>query len=214
MNDFEFLISKCSNFSVLSPFILGIASFRYLNKEERHFYYYISISLITELLLFITTEFHLRNHYVVNVFALIETIMLLSFLYASTLKEKHSKYILPFVPIYVIFWCYCIASDGISTVNSKLFLAKSLLLIIGSLYSLFVLFLLDTSFQISKQSQFWIGIGIFSYFILTTAIYGLANLLITDFYYSHVFVITNSFANIISNILYSIGLLCPILTKK
>jgi hypothetical protein len=87
-------------------------------------------------------------------------------------------------------------------------------MIIASLYSLFVLFTSDTTFQIFKKSLFWIGIGIFTYFVLTVAIYGLANLLIEDAYYSHVFSITNSLANIISNILYSIGLLCPILTKK
>ena len=214
MYNFEIFISKCSNFSVLSPFILGIASFRYLNKEERIFYYYIFASLITEILLFSTTEFHLRNHYIINCFALVETSMLLFFLYNSIHAVKYTKFILPLIPAYFIFWCYFIFRNGITTVNSNIFLAKSLLLIVVSLYSLFILFTNDISFQISAKPLFWFYIGIFSYFILTTAIFGLANLLIADVYYVHVFGITNSFANIISNVLYTIGLLCPILTKK
>jgi hypothetical protein len=214
MYNFEILISKCSNFSVLFPLLMGIASYKYLNKQERFFWYYMLVSFIAEVLLFFTTEYHIRNHYIVNCFALVETTMLLLFLYNSTHAIKYTKIILILIPAYLVFWCYFIFRNGITTVNSNIFLAKSLLLIIVSLYSLFILITNDNSFQISKKALFWIYIGIFSYFILTTAIYGLANLLIADVHFVHFFGMTNSFANIISNILYSIGLLCPILTKK
>ena len=214
MFNLEAYLAEYSNLSILSPLAMGIVSFKYLTQSDRFFLFYILISTLIEIMLLYSVVFHLHNHYFINYFTLFETTLLLIFLYKTNFSSIYSRVLLLLIPAYLIVWVYFIFTEGLSTVNQTLFLIECLLLVPSTLYSLYLIFNQDHSFQLYKTSLFWIYIGIFTYFISTATIYGLANSLINSSKHEHVFVFTNSIANIVTNLLYSIGLLCPVLTRK
>lgn len=157
----------------------------------------------------ILASMHKSNLALLNIFSLIEGIILLQVIRKLTNSPKAKIVLLLFMIVYILFWAYTtifiISIDKFNTIENVL---KGIFLILGSGF-----LLLQTSqngeLNLTQNWTFWFLAGILIYFSLTLVVYYSSSFVFNDNKSVMKLIWNiNLIAVIIANSLFSYGFLC------
>jgi hypothetical protein len=196
--------------SILLPMLIGGVYLKEYSSTLKYFYLYIVLSGITEITLIYLSVNSIQNHFLFNIFSLIELTLIVRFL--SLINKENRFHFIAFL-IFSICWIAIVIYDGIALINSKIFLLKSIFItIIG--YIALVNYFKEISYSyITKDPIFILLFGVSFYAISSFAIFGLSDYLIFHPDFFNTFLLINGTINLITNITYLYAYLCPIIYK-
>lgn len=168
------------------------------------------MSGITEITLIYLSVNSIQNHFLFNIFSLIELTLIVRFL--SLINKENRFHFIAFL-IFSICWIAIVIYDGIALINSKIFLLKSIFITIIGFIALVNYFKEISYSYITKDPIFILLFGVSFYAISSFAIFGLSDYLIFHPDFFNTFLLINGTINLITNITYLYAYLCPIIYK-
>lgn len=202
--------SYLASLSILLPLLIGGVYFKKSPSSLKFFYIYIFSSTICEITLIYLSKQSVSNHFIFNTYALIEFIFICAFLSYINIRKKYS-YIL--AGTFAFIWAITIIKEGISILNSKLFILKSISISVLSFISLIKYFQQIGYTKLTQQPIFFLICGVAFYSVSSLSIYGLSDYLILYPKYNNIFIVGNNIINLTTNIIYTYAYLCPLLFK-
>jgi len=202
-----------SSLSVLLPSIGAVLIWRYSSQEIRLLSFLFWFATIIELLNLLQINAGRDNIWIINIYSLIEG-MLLLYLFGIWHLSKISKNAIWLALIsYMLFWSYS-TLDNIHQFNTGEKTFKGILLAIAS-----GMFLLQFSFReniiLQQHYRFWFASAILFYFSLTVIVFTTANYILKNNIHAMKYGWqVHSYINIISNIMFANGFRCYYLKKS
>jgi hypothetical protein len=197
--------------TVCFPTAAGFIKYNLIRKDKIYFFLFIFFlfSALIELVLLIMGHWQINNVLLVNLFLLFE-FLIVSLLVLQWIPYPVFKKIMLIVvsSIFIICSVRLFFFNLFSELDNLSSALENITLIIISgclLYSVSA----DTSIQLTQNPKFWIGAGVFVFFTVNIVVFCTDNLLTNSSTTIRVAVWSiNSILTIISNVFYSIGILC------
>jgi hypothetical protein len=145
----DWIIIIISSLAVLMPFSLALRQFNVLSEPLRIIFYYILIALMFEILGWITVLLHQQNHWVTNIFNILEFIFI-SFYFLKIFKIKKIYKVLNY--------------RNINHYNSIAFVISCFALMMLVLYHFYILLYSLEVPRLTTNPYFWISSGVLLYF--------------------------------------------------
>jgi hypothetical protein len=162
----DWIIIIISSLAVLMPFSLALRQFNVLSEPLRIIFYYILIALMFEILGWITVLLHQQNHWVTNIFNILEFIFI-SFYFLKIFKIKKIYKVLNFLILLVaisIILLTLIDYRNINHYNSIAFVISCFALMMLVLYHFYILLYSLEVPRLTTNPYFWISSGVLLYF--------------------------------------------------
>jgi hypothetical protein len=189
--------------------MVGIGRYRKLSPEMRIFFFFILTAAIFEGAMHMLSAQHTPNHWLINIYCLVE-FAFLAFILRYWLGEKmrSSTYVFIILGL-VLLGIYSLVQYEFQYLNKYNLTMERIILLLLSGYFLIHL-AITTEVTPLRNPRFWAASGIFIYFTSTIVIFSMAEFFYheqkiesTDFFYAF-----HSIINIFGNIIYAIALLC------
>jgi hypothetical protein len=207
-----YILLYASIFSTICfPTAAGFIKYNLIKKDKIYFLFFIFFlfSALVESVLFIMSLWRVNNVFLINLFFLFE-FLIISFLILQWIPYPVFKKILLVAMCVVFIFCslrllfYNLFTE-LDTVSSAF---ENIVLIVISGFLLYSV-TSDTSIPLTQNPKFWIGGAVFTYFTVDIVVFCTDNLLTdTSISIRQAAWTINSILTIISNIFYSIGILC------
>ena len=192
--------------SILFPIIVGIRKFALADKAIKLFVFYLVLGLFADVICVVMARNKMNNLIVINLFALVQS-FLLPVILLSWIQSRRFKIVMYTVVAFLIAaFMYRFYSGGEQReFDSILIPLQNLLFVILTIRVLIA----DTLETLPFNYKLWICGALFFNFSVSIVIFCTTNLMAIDTEFAQKFLwYLNSIINIITNILFAIGLLC------
>lgn len=193
------LIFQVSHYSILISFLLGILTYFRLSTPGKYLAALIAVGTFTE---FVSTSVSGSNHWIMNLYDIVEFIFLMIIFYKFKDVVKSKKTVFTFIGIFLFFRIFFlfIEIESVFDFKSHTQIFSNLLLIFLAMLSMFLSKKSNKSL-LTNNSKFWILTGVILYiwasFIVTMAILIFGNEIIIKVYHIH------AYTNIICNCIFA-----------
>lgn len=200
-------LNDISAFSAILPILAAAINFRHLNQVLRIAAAYFLVAALFELSLVLTIQAGIPNNMPLLHLFIVISISSFSLIYYRAFDTRGlRRVVLLLSPTALILVLLNAWRTGIWQYPSFSNTIQCILMITFSLLYFYQLFIRPAHIHIEKQALFWINSGVLIYFSVNVFLFMLFNLVIAqqrqELYAIH------SVTNIISNLIYAIGLLC------
>lgn len=205
------MLGYISSYSIILPFILGVLRFNKLLKHQKYFLFFLSFSVIVEIISNILNHYQINNFFVFKFFLIID-LLFFTYLFAKN-KLSYSwstnfGIVLGSILAMLYFANFFIYFEF--NFSLLFFTSAILFLIIQSGIANIIIFQ-TFEFLPYKSSFFWIASARILYYLFILFIFVYPSIVRDSFnikIFDYAFMIINAFANISLNLLYSKSLLC------
>lgn len=196
----------------LLPFIAAVFNYKNLDSTLKAAALFFLLSFLVDFLMWILYVKHLsigtliapKNNHPLLYLSIFISIVFYTFFYYQSFYNRHTKnFILICGTLTGLLIVIAVVVNGIWKYPDWANTALGIYLIIASLLFFFQILNRQEFMEIEKQAIFWINSGVLIYFSFTIFLYMLSGKIDIQEYFA-----INSIANIISNLLFAIGLSC------
>jgi hypothetical protein len=169
--------------------IIGIATIigiiiapKLASKPYKLLMAYLIITFINSIALSITSNLHIRNHFIVNIYMYLR-FPLLAWIYHLIFKWQQQKGYYLSLLLWIItppLLIYCLVELGGNQLHTPYMIAGSVIIILAILFFFYHMFASEDLITPLKYPFFWTSVGLFFFFLLLMPSRGIINILISS----------------------------------
>jgi len=159
------------------PVFAGFSRIKFIRREYLIFFFFIIVGAITEIVSFILSIQRINNHWVAQIYDLLEYILVMLVLSTWQKDSKTRYYFRLTIPVYVLFWVISkFTFEQLNGIGNYTHTFSVVAFIIASVSSL-IYFVTEEQGHLIREARFWIACGLLLFFCGNFMFY----LLIKDF---------------------------------
>jgi hypothetical protein len=202
------ILQMSSVISGFLPVLAALINYRHLDRVLLIAAVYFVISVMTDALLQIAAKMGVVNNYPILHVYIALSVVLLGAMYFNAFFSPILKKVIVIVSAagLLVVVAKMIFMEGIMDYPSLSNTVLSFMIIIFSLLYFYQLLTRQEFLHVEKQGLFWINAGMLFYFAITIFLFMLFKRMVSA--HQEGYYVINYITNIISNILFTVGLLC------
>lgn len=216
-SSFYYFLNYCSLFAALLPLFAAVWHWKKIHEVTRPFFYFFYSVIFSEAFSYLVSRYSINTAWWNTIYFFVETIFFWWWLHQWLFKGRSKAVLISAMVVFSSYWGYStVWLSGIFQVNA---FARTIECLIIASYSAAILIQLAKRNEpgLFNNPKFWLASGAMLYFSFGVFVFSIYKVTADNEYAAYVFEPiwnVHSAMNIISNLLYSIAFLCPLMTYK